>query len=89
MPTPILLVARLRMFIAGWSFFPIRHHRQTIGIDTEFNKVIPGSFRPFFTEDKVVGGGPALVTVPFDLNLHARIGLYPLGIASQRLTPIF
>ena len=38
--------------------------------DTEFNQIVPRRFRPFFSEDEIVGGGPALVTMPFDLDLR-------------------
>src|ERR1043165_1325795 len=88
MSSPILLVARFRMFIAGRPLLPIGHHGQTIGTDTEFDQIVPRGFRPFFTEHEVVGGGPPLITVPFDLHQRARGRLHPLGIATQCLPPL-
>jgi len=76
------------MFIARRPLFSIRHHGQTIGTDTKFDQIIPNSFRPFLTEYKVIGGGPALITVPLDLHERAHIRLHPLSIASQRLASV-
>ena len=84
MPSPILLIAGLRMFTARRPLFSIRHHGQTIGTDAKFDQIIPNSFCPFLTEYKVIGGGPALIAVPFDLHKRAHIRLHPLSIASQR-----
>ena len=76
------------MFIARRPLFPIRHHGETICADTKFDQIVANSFRPFLTEYEVIGGGPALITMPFDLHERAHIRLHPLSIASQRLAPV-
>ena len=81
---PILRPAAFRLIFAHRDFFAIADRRHAVRGDAESSEIIHRRLGAFGAEGHVVVRGAALVAMSFDLNTRRRVGLQPIGVASQR-----